>query len=290
MNEPNRQDPLAGPPAVSQAGDPAARLLALVSGTATATTESAHLVDPLTDHGLAEACFQAVADGGQVGSVDVEPPHPLVAAVAEFGRDEAAVGSRPPDVARAVEAAARQLGSGGRQRLDVLSLQQVALAAWAEEQERLANRDQCVDIRTGLHTGAYLRTRIVQLYAQSTALGVRSSSLWSLLTVRLQRRPTLAAIVELDAVARQVRAVFTSGETVAVVDGACCVALSPVHAVGDRVVTLELALATDPALAHATWTVTPQPLPDDLADALASIDQIAIVPPHDLGPPVPPPR
>ncbi len=226
------------------------------------------LDDPLRPSVLARAIRSSGSEGTGSSSS-------LRSVMASFGRDQAAAGAPSSDVVDAVRAALEMLEASAGTEVDRVELYRLALAAWAEERERLVQLDQCLDIFTGLQTSAYLRTRLAQFYDQCAALGVRPSSLEALLSVRLgtARCSATDVLAAMDAAVVHLRRELTSGETAAALSRSVCVALVPVHRVAAVAVSLEAAMATDPQLQEVAWAVTVAPLADGFEQALETLDQ-----------------
>jgi GGDEF domain-containing protein len=269
VNDPQQAgDPAGTPQHDLLPVDAAARLFALV------TTASEAEAAAIGDRGPGAASTDLARTIDEVhGRADRGPSrlHDLVAA---FGRDQAAAGFDPAEVVDAVTAAVGELDEGRRGLFDLTELHRVALTAWARETGRLAQLDQCLDAFTGLHTEAYLRTQIAQLFERCGPLRVHPSSIFGLLRIDLDdgALDPLASLGAVRAVVGHLRRELAAGETVAALGRSTFVALVPVHTIADVSLSSQAAFAVDPALERAGWRVSVAPLGTELVDVLAGLD------------------
>ena len=259
----------SGPEAFSV--DAADRLLALVAELPHADTWPAR--DPVRLVGAGAGLARTLEAIEEPAGPE---PADLHAALAQFGAEQAAAGFEPTDLLDQVTAAVASLEEGRRQALDLTELHRVALEAWAEESGRLARLDQCLDAYTGLHTEAYLRTQVGQLYERCDALAIRPDSMCALLTVTFSTagHEPLSWLSAAQAAIGHLRREFAAGETVVAVDRATFVALVPVHTVADASVSLQAAFTVDAALDAFTWQVTASPLGPSSSAVLARLDEL----------------
>lgn len=210
------------------------------------------------------------------GDAQTDGSEELHDALVEFGREQAGAGAGPHEVLDAVTDAVDRVGSRCAHLSDAARLPQVALGAWATERVRLAQHDQCVDSFTGVHTAAFLREQVGQLYERCASLKLRPSAVCGLIAIRVEMSDLdlFTARSVLDAVSARLQAELTSGETIAALDRGAFVALVPVDTIAERAVSLEMVLALEPALGGLVWQVTASPLPADVEGAVRQVDDL----------------
>ncbi|MEB3368141.1 hypothetical protein [Saccharopolyspora mangrovi] len=165
-----------------------------------AVVSGADLSDPLAELGAS----RAEAGVGLAGTL-----HDLAALHAVSGEDSDGLVSADPDAVPA-------------------SLIRITALGWADAVSGMAVGREVEDPLTGLNTADYLRTRLHEIYRESSSRGSTADEDYALITVALgvstDGYPRMVAMV---LIADVLRTVFSAGETTALLRAATAAVLAP---------------------------------------------------------------
>jgi hypothetical protein len=198
-------------------------------------------------------------------------------AVVAFAQARAGAGHSSDDVSRDLVALVRLAWPTGRgtwgEKFDPVGVLARALAAWATEHAAASAGCDCIDVPTGLVTGAYLRERLQELHGQCRACGISPAVSFAGIVVRLDMRgatPTVRMGVRVTA-GRLLARRFRGGETVAAVGPSRLVVVLPSYGVERAMHDVSTDLAESVANHRVRITVTSRPFGADAADTFRSL-------------------
>lgn len=198
-------------------------------------------------------------------------------ALVAFAQARAGAEHSSEDVSRDLVALVRLAWPAGRgtwgERVDPVGVLARALSAWATEQAAACAGGDCVDVPTGLVTGAYLRERVNELHGQCRALDISAAVSFAGVVVDIEAggaSPTVRMGVRVTA-GRLLARRFQAGETVATVGPSRMVVVMPSYGVDRAIHDLTSDLAELAALDGVHITIRREAFGPDAAATFHSL-------------------